>query len=582
MKTNQYLLAGKRTVLLLIASVLLGLNSTVSGQAHRYSFQYHERIVSDYSALFGGDTKSRLDSIAHSGVITLQQSSDTVFMFEIATGTYSNTSIKNSPRLEVAGYFILDSNHRIRQVIVGNEEASALQYIRGWLGEINFRPVAGARIEQRQDGMMEVAYSVNSGKGAMRKSEAGYTSRPGARTILILDSFQWRGDYDPQKGYIKQIYFAESKRQAVGRRITACVSRDFAMTRLASVEASWSFSTAGYRVEMYPQVADADRTLNIARSLLKNDSIETLLALLQLSDTIGLEDRFRLKSRIRSALQLEPGSIDKVLAVLDTTKNGNRMTLLEDAVIESKTSNASQQLTKWLNARAKNYESLKDILIRVTLANALTDEMASELIAISSRTADENTRNLVELSLAAYAGTRKNSDRKQYELLASHLQQPYRQGIRDTMQYLYVIGNAGLEAGENFIAAVYPFADTTLRHELIYALRNIHTLRADSIIYQHLLVTSPGADVFNSLLADRDLATSFKDILWKQIIAADKRADTTKIGALQFLLDNAYRQKLDIGRIRAYSWTLAMFRNEITDFFRQGALCRIPEKVSGP
>ncbi len=543
-------------------------NGQVAEQGE-YRFNYAERLATDYGALFGGSAAIRRDSTIHTGTILLQRMTDTAYRFDLRTETYRNSITKNSSRPTLGGYFILDSQYRVKRIIATDTAGNILSLIRPWISELNFGLYKGIVSEQKPDGLLDVEYMIVRDGGSLEKKNAEYNNPSHERAVLVLDRYFWKAVFGQRGGILKTIQFAERKRQTVGRRVTALVERSFQLERISHGNAPAIAIKNGYLFELYPGAAPADRALAIARSLLKTDSMASLLKLASQVDSLELEERFRLKSRIRSALQLLPTAHDELMDALKSTRSEALQQLLEDAVIESRTEQSGKLLTEWARSVKGDYGKLKDLVVRISLADAITDELAEELLRIKNSATEENTLNLVELALAAYAGSIRVKEPEEYEKLVAHLQRRYKSGITDTLQYLYVVGNAGMKIAEGFITGAYERGDSMMRGELVYALRNIVTPGADSLIFQHLLRTSPGADVMGALLLPRKLPRDLLKRLMQQVIQADEAGDTSKIGVMVFLLDNSYRLKIEMNEMRRKKWKMEVYRREMESYTSQ-------------
>jgi hypothetical protein len=211
------------------------------------------------------------------------------------------------------------------------------------------------------------------------------------------------------------------------------------------------------------------------------------------------------------------------------------------------------------------------LLIRATLADALGPGNAKTLLDICNTLTVMDSRNLVALSLSNFAFTVKKREPALYKEILDVLMKPYEKEIRDTVQFLYITGNAGLEREVGRVIQI-ALNDAYLE-EAMYALRNIESVDAVDAIENYLENYRGREDIFETLLSNRAPGEAFYGNIQKKIVAADETGDTTRAAALRFILDNAWPRQITIDKLRAHKFKTRIYREEMDDFIRQSMLC---------
>ncbi len=569
-----------KSALFLAWMVLSAIYAT--GQQQHYHFNYAEEIRSDYSGLIslGKKESLRKDSLQHEGALSITKYNDSTLALLITTAIYKSSSKANKFEKEIALLVDLDVHKRVHRVRV---TAASMPYVinsLAWLGEINLlKPAAGSVVESKIDGDYALTYQQNYTNGGiqLQKIHPKFVIAPQTTQTLVFTSYRHDSDFDPASQMVKALQFSEDKKQLLGRKTLACVRRKLLLTETAIPAYANSSrvpiaETDLIALELYKRASEEERRIRISRSLLGNSTLDDLLNESTMIDSLGTEARFRLKSKWRSLLLLDSGSFQAALQLWEQQPVGSALrTILQEALIETKRPAAYRFVSARIRSSAADYEVLKNLLFQISLASCFDSTVITDLTHLAATTKDDNIFNLVTLSLSNFALILKQRGDPDYFQITASLVKPYKTGSRDTLQYLYLTGNAGIESQAPEINKLLA---TNYRHEAMTALRNIHTAFADSLVYRYFIDEKEIAPTFyTTLLPGRQLTRAFVDDQSLKIIQSDKLGSDASLPALKFLLDNQYKEAIDISALLTYRFTTEVYKQEVEESEKAGSLC---------
>ncbi|GAA4338595.1 hypothetical protein [Flaviaesturariibacter amylovorans] len=547
--------------------------STAAAQARAYRFRYTETVRSDYGSMLqaGGQQAARTDTLLWEGALQLQPLSDSEFVLRVIPGAYRTTTGAAEVK-PFEGVVTTDAQGRPARVRTAEESLASFERSLPWLAAMHLRfpRLAGLQAERHHDGDYEVLYHPDP--AARRLQKSGLRGRPAAaRQALVVPQYAWAATFDSE-GLPEVLDLREQKHQYLGRKALACISRRLLLEPLPASAAAVRLEApaGGVVLSLFERLPEEERRRRIARSLLGGARFAELSAETGSAPTLSMEGRFRLKSKWRSLLQLEAASVGQVLALYEAQPDSSvQHALLEDALAESRVPATLRYLAGRIRAQAGDYERLKGIVLRLTLAGAHEEEYLAVLEPLLA-SSDPNTASLAALALSNAALWLRSTQPARYEQLLHTLLAPHRP-LRDTLQYLYVAGNAGADAEWPQIRDLLQSAYAA---EALSALRHLRVPAVDSLLLELPLRTDSLAPSFyNTLLAGRPLPAWWAGRLAEKILARDAAADPGLLPALQFLLDQTHRERLSVGVLLRHNWRTVAYGNEVADFKKAGALC---------
>lgn len=562
-----------------VALLIAGMLVSGGGRAQVYScrFHYAEKAVTDYSSLLsaGNVKQKRQESLRHAGTMHATALNDSVLHIVMKTDSFSTTmaGVDMPSTLQFDAY--TDSNNRVYKVAAAGSNKVFFSVLQLWLGEIHFKlPAPGAAVEARPDGDLSVVYvqSPNDGNAvAFKKDNAAYLVKAGSKQVVKLNAYKWDASFDRQTSWVQEVRFYEDKQQVMGRKVLACIQRELAITGITGDLLVSPDTTVYHAMYLYPRLTEKERRERLAISLLGKETTATISGRLQQAETMPNEQQFRLKSIIRSLIIVDSTAVNTLLQ-LPAAKQGNSVAfnIIENAIIESRTAAGDAYTRQAFEKNENNYERLKELLIKISLAETFTNGTGRQLLALLHKDIDADTRSMVSLALSNYALLVRDDDRF-YNEIAESLLRPYKNAISDTLQYIYLVGNAGIEAETARLVQIA--TSSAYQNDAIFALRNIRNPTANAAIHNYLLGYRGNENVFGSLLASREMPPGFWTDLEKNIMTADAGKDSTALPAIRYVLDNAWQRNLNVKKLLAHKFRMEAYRQEVDDFIRQSSLC---------
>lgn len=585
MKTNRLMLNGNfRTIFKSIVPVTLLLTGMLvpgAGRAQVYScrFHYNEKAITDYSSLLsaGNNKQRRDDVIFHAGSMQIIAINDSVFHVKLRTDTLSSPVAGVTVPAELAFNAYTDNDHRVYMVSTDEKNRSFFAIIQLWLGELHFKcPLPGPRTEAKPDGDLNVMYhppAINADSLTLLKDGAVYVSRTNNKQALLVNDYKWEGAFHIATNWPASLYFSEQKKQVLGRKVLACIHRRLTVSGSFKKTGSLTTDTSGYQpVYLYQRFNEKERREKLATAILGSENISTIRTKLEQAASLTNEQQFRLKSVLRSLLILDSTAINHFAGLPGgNEENSPAFDIIENAIIESRTPAADAYIYRELEKNERQYDRLQQLLIKISLADALTKHSAQPLLSLLQKEIDPGTRSMVSLALSNYAVTVKD-DVSLYRYVTQRLLHPYRQGISDTLQYLYIVGNAGLATETERLLQIA--AGGRYKADAMFALRHINNDAANNALQSYLLAYRGTEDVFAALLVKRDMPAGFWKELEKNIVRADAAKDSASLPALRYLLDNTWQRNIDIKSLLTRSFQMEAYREEVEDFKKQSSLCK--------
>lgn len=551
-------------------------------QVFHAEFSYREIIVSDYSSLFNSaeQGKVRHDTLVHSGIFTWQMANDSTVRSRVITHNYSNSMLHDGIPQTLDFLLHLDAFGRATRVSSPANSSPFPSLLTSWIGELNFsQPAAGTLTEQKIDGDFSIQYSIEPGTQITRlvKSSPKFRQTNRGRQSIVFGRYVHVSEYSQPRGILLSVKFGEEKKQVLGRKLLACIERELNFSRMnGGNPTAMKFDKAvefSPPVELYPSLSFSERRKRLATTLLGQQDFLMLERRLEEIGSMTGEQQFRLKSMLRSLLIIDSSSRADFTRVLSTWKPGTTaFEAVENAVIESMTDFGREYISAQLYANAKNYERLKALVIKISVADAINSESAAVMKSLMEKTGDSDTRKMLALALSNYALTIRESLPKEYDRLTSLLLQPFRDDGMDSLQYLYIVGNAGI-VGETPELLSMLRTVPHLEPEIMFAMRNIISPISDSLVENYLLHHPQGKKEYASLLAARMVNPEFTRRVQATVIEADRANDSTQVHALQYLLDNAWEENIDLSPLLAHEFRVDAYRREVADFRRLASLC---------
>ncbi len=558
------------------------LASRTSAQVHSFSLDYSEIITSDYSGLLnaGQSGTVRIDSLVHKGQFSFEYLSDSSCLLSIHTNQFYTSFRDVVLPGEIQLLVYLNKQRRPYKVGIADSLRSTVPLFQGWLAELHLRlPSEGRTLEEKQDGDFNTTYRVlpmPAGGAELVKSRPVYVRKKENRQAVGISDFHWKQSFD-KGGIPVSVQVNERKQQVMGRKMLACVNRWLIISRKSTLkkgrERKSFFGDHVAIIELAPRLQEQERRERMAASLLRGESIEGLISLLHTSASMSGEQHFRLKSVFRSLLVLDSSAYKPIVELLKREKQGSvNHDILETAIIESGTMQGEQYILQELGKRKNKYEDLKDLLIRISVADAVTPTIATMLAGMLEASADDDTKSMLSLTLSNYALTIRESLPHLFNNLTGKFMFPYVDRVSDTLQYLYLAGNAGItsEAERLMQMAV---ENPARKADIIFALRNIHSPLADSMVFDYLASEDGRSIAIGQLLSGRNVNKEWVENRMVEIVEADKLGDSSRITLVQYLLDNAWLEPFDIRPLIDHHFSMAIYRNELEDFKRQSSLC---------
>jgi hypothetical protein len=549
-----------------------------AGRAQVYScnFRYEEHAITDYTSLLsrGNVKQKRETALFHAGTMNVMGINDSMLHIQMQTDSFSTTmpGVNMPAVLKFNAY--TGSDRRVYKVSTTGNNKLFLSVLQLWLGEMHFQsPPAGIMTEVKPDGDLRVTYHLlikGKDAGELIKDNAAYLVKPNSKQALVLDQYQWKSSFNRLGPNV--VRFSEKKRQLMGRKVLACIQRELVVDAIASKEKSSALDTNGYQpVYLYPRFTEKERRERLAASLLGQEDISTISSKLKQAASLTNEQQFRLKSILRSLFILDSTAITSFLDMPEMKQQGSvAFEIIENAIIESGIPAANDYISRALQENEKNYERSKELLIKVSLAEALTRPTVQQLLDLLQKNIDPDTRSMVSLALSNYALSIRD-DTVFYNRITARILEPFRNNINDTLQYTYLTGNAGMASETERLIRMAN--NSRYRTEAYFALRNISNPAADAAIRSYLLAYRGNENVFESLLAKREMPASFWSGLEKNIITADARKDSTALPAIRYVLDNAWQRDINVKALLSHRFQTEAYRQEVEDFIRQSSLC---------
>ena len=563
------------TVRLLFLLVMFAIPNA-DAQISSYRFQYKEVILSDYSAIMntGRQDTKRMDSSLHNGIVTVKMLSNDSLLLHVKTETFSRS---NSVQLFPQSFVMLgklDAMHRLKEIHIQDSIASHIQDLIMWISEINFHlPGSGVHVEQKMDGDFETEYinHAQAGKNSLSKTVPRYL--PGGRSnqAILFDKYSNESVFD-KTGVLETIRLIDEKRQVLGRRTLACIKRSFNLSRVSEIISVTVVNRNGLvSFSLYQRLSTHDRRVQLARTLLGRETLATLQQKLVSANKMSNEEQFRLKSMLRSMLILDSSVFSAMHKTLDRFEIGLiQFDIIENAIIECHTSHGMNYINEQITANLGNYERLKDIIIKATTANSFTGEIAENLLQILSGSTNQDLQSLISLALSNYALTIRNTDLHAFERITNNILLPYRDNPGDTLHYLFIVGNAGIEKES---LRLLKLLITGKKKDVVFAFRHFRNDVADSVIKDFILHSADGVKEIRELFSNRILDSVFSMALISKIIQADRRGDTSNFPLLQYLLDKRHEVPATIEFLLAQKFEMDVYRKEIDEFIERNELC---------
>lgn len=538
--------------------------------AQDYRFRYLETVRSDYGGIMraGAAPAKRTDTIIQEGRLSVHRNNDSVLSLRLQLerqqlpGAVANTAVAE-------GLVTLDAAGRIQEFIASTPSLTVFIQSLSWLGALHFyAPQAiGMQNEIHSDGKYRVEYTWK-GKHLLQKKHPQVSYPHATRQALLFDAFDSELRF-ATTGSLRSLQFHERKRQYIGRQALACIERQLTVTEETGTTASTAIEArSGWQtVAPYTRLNESERRRRISANLLGNADLGDLRKELAGLDPSSNEDRFRLKSRWRALLILDTSSRAAAILLYES-QDAARQDLLEDAMLESGL--FGEYFARRIDSLSANYTLLRPLLMKVSLAG-VHDEAILQSLRSLLRSNEANISGLAALTLANLLPPLREEAPTRYNELSSLLMEPYRQPAFDTLQYLYIVGNAGIASEWPRLSLLFngPF-----HTEVLAALRHIHNEDADEMLFgEALLRDSMPAAYYNGLLAGRSIPPQWVILMSARIRKADASGSAALLPAMQFLLDEAYRSHLALDDLQRSQFKTAAYRDELADFQRAGSLC---------
>jgi hypothetical protein len=590
MKTSRPLLSGNiylirkysKSAAWLITGIFI--SCIARAQVAVYSFHYKENVKSDYSSLRSvGNTSVKQDHyLLHVGQLEVGYLNDSLLQIRLTTDSFLTTQAGISMPHTLAFYAYTNPQYRIYKIYAPDSNLIFFSILQSWLGEIHFRlPASQHHItETKADGDFGTSYILQEKDAQLiqlKKTVPVYIAKPNSTQAIVTDNYQWESNFNRQSKFPEAIRFIESKKQIIGRRILACIQRQ--LTFNYNNNPKDAVQPAGVAINtlrglsLYPRLTEKERKEKLAISLLGQENFLSLKSKAERAETLSNEERFRLKSMFRSLLILDSNSIGAIRKFLQTLTNGSAaFGIIEDAIIESRTNEGNTYINDELLKSEMDYQRLKELLIKISTAGAFSQPAALQLLSLLKKEIDTNTRSNISLALASYAQTIRSDQPTLYDTIVKMILRPYIPVITDTLQYLYLCGNAGIETQTGTVIRISA-SNSPYKEESMLALRNISNRMADSVVTKYLLNYNGPEDIFGPLLEKRVVGPDFSVALIKRIIDADRQKDSTLLPALKYSLDNTWQRPIKIDLILAHQFQTPAYFKEVKDFRRQTALC---------
>lgn len=556
--------------LVVVVFLMISLRSTA--QNYEYIFSYSEKIVSDYSFLTGSPGKKNLrnDSSFHEGrMAVFDLRSDSIELMIRTDKFYSTGSNSNIPS-ELRLIALLDENFRVQSLLLHDSIRSYVNAFIGWLGEINFRlPGGGKKVEKKVDGNFNVQYSASYSEKVwvLAKTSPEYFSENKTSQGIWYDRYNFTAEYPGEDKFPNAISLFETKRQLLGRKTLACIQRHFSFSlsgSTAKTPASVSHEDHG-ELKLYSAISESERKQKIARSLVAGESWPATRNRLKNVEQLTSEEKFRLKSLIRSFLILQPDILNEVdMIYRDANSTTDAKEIIETAIAESTTVEAEKFLLNLMDKNRENYSVLKRIIIKLTTADAITVNLSEKLMQILKSTSDADMKNLLSLALSNYSLPLRDTDQKLYETINDFIHDQAKV-VADTLQYLYLVGNAGYEKSTPVLVDML---NSSFRDEVIFAFRHFRNIVADTIVSDYILENPAGGVDISTLLANRRFDSTFLNSLTNRIISADEQRDSSYLPVLKYLLDHSYELKDQVDKMITHTFFMKVYRQEIEDYLQ--------------
>jgi hypothetical protein len=490
-----------------VGIILLILNSVLSQSnkefSRKYSFNYTEKILSDYSNLLEKADRKNFKETENEWKGNFSIANQNFFQFSItnSSGRFDSLAVipisirrKNliSPIEEICYSFYpgKEQDALIRNVL------TAVQYFKP--DKILFNNPQSE--EDYVDGQFNIHYELlQPGKTGdfflFKKSKIQSQQHTISLNKIIIDSFYCRVSYDRIDSTLKSFELIEIKHQKVGDRILAYIKTVLNIENKLSENDTKIFDKKETDntvcTEIHKTFSRKDRKIEISRNVLKNTSTDQLLKLVQNDSVFVSKDQHELISKLRSALFLFPEFFNQLKNYFDTTANNSkRYSVLMSAILSSESVTAQKYLANLLEENSQNYSLLKGILPSMGIMTYLVDSSLLSALARLLYSQNEDISFLAGLTLSNMANQLKFSDTVQYKIVNKILFEHYlASGIskENTLQYLKEIGNSGDEERIQLLIPLLKTTDEEIKMTAVSAFKFILIPKADTLLSDMLI-----------------------------------------------------------------------------------------------
>lgn len=470
-----------------------------------YTIRIKEQVQADYSNLLdtGKVRNFREVDKFYKWTVIVKKISDSIFFLQLKPDSLLENGVQSlSSTYWLQFLFRTGMNEPFGAALYSDKEVTAplMNLVKILISNIPF--VLRSNLPEYEpyiDGVFKSVYSMKKEKGGgivlHKRKEVVYP--PGIHLFRnSIDSFKAEFIYEQGSALLRSGNCYEEKKQKMGSRMLSTVKT---LIEITPIEKNISLpAVAGNYSDIYDMQIPIFRKINyserIRRQSVKYEPIFSLGTLLQTATEIHEDAAGRLTARIRSSLLRNEIAYAEVKSMLDSVETSSIwFRILEDALVESGTSQAQDILTDMLERKREKDIFYKRLLVKIGVtAPIVSNRLLESLIELKKDTTRVSLSSAAGLALSNNAFLMIDEgmlpERKK---ILDELQNNFRRSVRhkkDTIQWLQEAGNSANDSVLLLVTDCFQQQDIDLKEEALYALRFISGSVTDSLIAMQLSI----------------------------------------------------------------------------------------------
>lgn len=416
---------------------------------------------------------------------------------------------------------------------------------------------------QQQDGILELSGTYDSLKKEFKYTSGSIQNNNATKIRVNFLQLNWSIKFEGSA--LSSFASNETFDQFLGAKQLAAVHRELSIKQIQDT-AEFHNAQTPYTIIPFKTISEEDRRILINQSIAKNLELNTLIKELYQTNLNNSEQAFRLKSKWRAFLILNPSQtgIDSIYHSSKT--DPRKRTVLITAILEASTAFSRKLFLASLSNPAASFDEKEEWLTTCSQVAQPDSVLITDLKNATAQLPLE-LKNTCWLTVSNLIQKLSSKNNECYHFFAKQVANELLTIDRfqkDTVAYMQIMGNMGYVQDWKMFEAFYE----SNKDEAIFCLRHCQQESSNQFLIRYITDSSCKDELIASYFQNHEISPKIYTLIYDRITTLDHLKNTGSTKLLNLILEKRWTSQLNIETLLKHNFEMKENGELITAYLK--------------